>query len=727
MIRRVFLIFLFLSAVPAWSETVAVRTGEHADFSRIVFALERPSEWTLGRVEGGYKLKFSRQDIDFDLSQVFYYIPRERLTAAEATGSAEILLEVAEGIHVEVLQLNPRILVLDLRAGPAPSGSPFENPLESVKNYTPPKFFAEETILPFYWRDFLFSKKEYGASSVVPGFSRGEEGRQLDISPTRLKNAETDLIGQISHAASMGLIETNRSGSVLAEIYNSDIQNTDRLSIDYLKGSISSYSGGRDDYNLFVRPYIFDDRSSRARRQGGVLNSDGDECFPDVELALASWRGDMDGLDRLRYLNSNLIGEFDASSLSVAEEFAKYYLSIGFGVEAISVLRAFDLLEDSNPTLPLLASIIEGWRISEDEPIRKMLACDGAAALWAVLANESISSGEFINTSAIQRNFSILPAEMRRHIGPRLSKILIEIGDVAAAHSVSRMISRAPINSFSAVSMIESFRALTYDPSSVPSLLEPVVNENVEISLDALLMSIEASYRAGLRVSSDVLERIVAAAIEFRFTERAEAAISAYIVAAGTVGKFDVSFDVLKNSKNIFDADAHQKILERLGWQILAIDLESEFLKNYFSYKASLQPVRLGWDLRRSLAEKLLNSGFSKEALSLLADGGDVHDGGQLLIARSLLKEGDAYEAFRVLGDLQGSAVDTLRSEAVKMMENYMEEPQIFRNLNARGASVFLDSMNSDLYMGQLSSSRELIAESELLRSRFNNIVSDIR
>lgn len=65
----------------AGAQSIAVRSGEHEGFTRLVLTLPRSSEWRLSRTDDGYALSLAEKGMRFDLSDVFRLIPRSRLAA----------------------------------------------------------------------------------------------------------------------------------------------------------------------------------------------------------------------------------------------------------------------------------------------------------------------------------------------------------------------------------------------------------------------------------------------------------------------------------------------------------------------------------------------------------------------------------------------------------------------------------------------------------------------
>jgi hypothetical protein len=136
---------LLLAPQPAGAETVRVLSGEHPGFTRLAFVFEAPTAWRFGRVdpgadaEGGqgaangegarfYELRLERAGIDLDISQVFRRAPRTRLSDLETRGDV-LRLIVAPGHRAVPFDLRPGAMAIDIRTGPPPPDSPFEQRL----------------------------------------------------------------------------------------------------------------------------------------------------------------------------------------------------------------------------------------------------------------------------------------------------------------------------------------------------------------------------------------------------------------------------------------------------------------------------------------------------------------------------------------------------------------------------------------------------------------------
>lgn len=133
MMRRLALaVALLLPATAALSETVEVRSGEHADFSRIVLMFDGQDGWTLGRVAGGYEFRAARGDLDFDLSKVFSLIPRTRIKDISERRPGALFLAVDCDCHADAFDLRGGRVVLDIKNGPPVRNASFERALEPL-------------------------------------------------------------------------------------------------------------------------------------------------------------------------------------------------------------------------------------------------------------------------------------------------------------------------------------------------------------------------------------------------------------------------------------------------------------------------------------------------------------------------------------------------------------------------------------------------------------------
>ncbi|MCK0168252.1 hypothetical protein MWU52_11865 [Jannaschia sp. S6380] len=118
-VLRIWLASLFLAlAAPAGATPIPVLSGEHADFSRLVFAQSAPRIWTIsGLGTREVRIAFRGPPPDLDLGNVFDRIPRTRLRDIGATGPT-LRLALGCACDVDVRQIASGHIVIDLRDPP---------------------------------------------------------------------------------------------------------------------------------------------------------------------------------------------------------------------------------------------------------------------------------------------------------------------------------------------------------------------------------------------------------------------------------------------------------------------------------------------------------------------------------------------------------------------------------------------------------------------------------
>ena len=70
-----------------WAQTVEVRSGEHANFTRLVFNLPERMDVDLRYQADGVVLSFERDGLTFDTGTVFARVPTTRLKAMSVDAS----------------------------------------------------------------------------------------------------------------------------------------------------------------------------------------------------------------------------------------------------------------------------------------------------------------------------------------------------------------------------------------------------------------------------------------------------------------------------------------------------------------------------------------------------------------------------------------------------------------------------------------------------------------
>ncbi len=132
MTRLILMLSLFfVTTASAHAQVIAVKSGEHDGFTRLVLELGHPRQWTLGRTLDGYGLRLSGPAQRFDLSKAFSLIDRKRLASIWVDPeSNDLLFGLGCACHAIPFEFRPDVLVIDIRDGAASKGSSFEQALD---------------------------------------------------------------------------------------------------------------------------------------------------------------------------------------------------------------------------------------------------------------------------------------------------------------------------------------------------------------------------------------------------------------------------------------------------------------------------------------------------------------------------------------------------------------------------------------------------------------------
>ena len=111
----------FLAASQVMSQALIARSGEHDDFSRLVFEIPAGTQWSLIQQDRLARVKTDLPDVRYDTSQVFQRIPRSRLSnLAQASAGEPLEMELSCDCPVIGFVQSERYLVIDIK-DPAPS------------------------------------------------------------------------------------------------------------------------------------------------------------------------------------------------------------------------------------------------------------------------------------------------------------------------------------------------------------------------------------------------------------------------------------------------------------------------------------------------------------------------------------------------------------------------------------------------------------------------------
>lgn len=706
MIVRMLTLILCLLPLAGHSETVVLRSGEHADFSRLVLQLNGQPKWEIGRVSQGYELRIFSEGIDFDTGGVFERISGERITGFARPSQERLVIKTSKGYHLDAFELRAGQIVIDIKNGPAPSNSVFEAALnnrqkrpemsESRANTASQRQsnlgMFDQSVPSILGDPKENSQHSSNYESALETFSlpmlinspriSNDAPLPLELPAERTERViqmESALIEQLSRAASQGLIVADIADpqaaiqEIIAPQAKSARANT--LPDDPPPGDLSH-----------VRVKTRVDLDSREAIGKPMLSTSGKECLPATKFDISDWGPKVAPYLDLAEYRGALIGEFDTADSDKVGDLARYYIFLGFGAEAKSTLREFGVIARDADLLASMAEIMDQGQASSLGRLKGQLSCNTPSAMWSVLAAARIEKGDKINRVAVLQAFSALPLHLRRHLGPILSKRFLAIDDTDTVGSIRGAIQRAPGEHGAGFEMLDAKLELSLGHDDVAiRKLESLVRDGGSLASEALATLMKAKLAASEAIPKRMIEDAIASSFAIQNTPLGSELTALAVAATIQNGDAGEALDLIAHA-------AREDAVESETLMLLTNDAYLSLARNADDIefmRRSLSP--LAWDNisdldskpRRAIATRMLDLGFADEArdvLNVVQETPERED--RFLFARAALMQGSAQVAVGYLAGIDGVEAELMRARAFQAAKDETRAAEIFEGLD---------------------------------------------
>lgn len=623
------LVWLTLLACPALADGARVYSGEHADFTRLVIELSTDQDWTLGRTPMGYGFATaSASQPVYDISAVWDRIPKSRLQALRTdpeTGALSLTLACA--CHVFPFEYQPGMVVLDIKPGPAPVGSAFELAFDPTLSGGPNPIAASETSPKYDWLDDVHADGPSYLAAEIPLPSGG-----VSLDPIR-----AELIEEISRGAAQGVVDMVLPGKP-----------PENEPVDH---------GTLPWSQIHIGPPVDAAIATTATGKDG-MTPDGQACIADDQLALAEWGAGRPPLDLLAEARSGLYGEFDVLDTESALRAVRLHLYLGFGAEAAQYAR---LLSDANPPedlaiLQSLARMVQG-DIDPQSPFLNMLACDGAAALWASLARWEIPQGAEVNADAIVRSFLALPPHLRGALGAGLAERLLASGDTESARIIRNAIERTPDVAPATVALLDAAADLHGgEPEAALNHAATAIAEDGS-SVEEWIALVEAHFRKIEPMTPEAAEVLRSFEGEIAPLEGQEAYFRALALAELLSGQTAAGFQTAE-MRAVPPSDL---------WKVAVVLADDDaFLRQAIAASTHHVSAKVASEVATGVAQRLVGLGFPDAALVWLEPTAPEDPAEKFRVAAMAeLARGDARQSLALLAGLNEPEDEALRARAM--------------------------------------------------------------
>ncbi len=718
MIRFLALLVLLLIPDLGRAQTVSIRSGEHADFSRLVLNFEERLDWKFGRVEGGYELRVDQSDLSFDISRVFDLIPRTRIEAVEDRGDGRLFIRSSCACHGDAFDLRQSEVVLDVKDGPPlHAANPFNKTLPkwvgSVSSDRPAKpdtdtppapLAVSHTIAPpsFIARDGLptgfappFSDLPAVPGPEVPALTAPPFAgvTVTDVIPPpsdRVSEAEEALLRQIGRAAAQGLLDadlTATEDAVQTALHPIPADEPEASPTEEVP--TPPPPAAADPYSHMHVETVMDRDLGHSMGSEAPRTREGHKCLPPAHFDLSSWGSPPKNGADMSLHRAALLGEFDAAKSEHVLGLAQHYIYLTFGAEAVAVARRFEADLTRPDLLIMMGQIMDHGASQFPAAIVDQLDCAGPVALWAALAQPELPAGAEIDEPAIIQAFSELPLHLRRHLGPGLADKFLELGDTTTASALRDSIARAPGSHGASFDLMEAQLDLShgaYDRAS--EALGDIVREDGPIAPQALLELVQARLQAGLEIDRTTLELATAMAYEQRGTELGSQLLGAAISADAAMGMFDDAFLLWDEAAATLGTESPAVVALHVELLKKVTDLaeDKDFLRHIVPDTKQVQMMPR--DLRQAIAARLLDLGFVAAARDALSNPRDIPGPeDRLLFARVALLEGKPGVAMGYLAGLETDEAIRLKAQAYTALADHKAAAQNWTRVEEEQAS----------------------------------------
>ncbi len=662
--KRLGLLIWLAMAQTAFAQTVAVKSGDHPGFTRLVLELPQPTEWHVGRTAEGYELRITGENLRFDVTRVFDDIQRNRLAAIwmdPASGS--LRLGIACACHALPFEFRPGIIVIDLRDGPPPKESSFELGLDSPADglgaielaarptqrprARPRAGFAVNgnatTPMPNY--DWLVSDEPPPLKTQEP-----DPAFEIILPHHDVGRLQDALLRQLSRGAAQGIVQMEQP-SLSARNAADPLPIGARANI--LLGDVPGFE-------VMTKQ----DPDSR-------LIHDGAACVSDERLDLSAWGSDQPVSTQLSDSRSGLIGEFDRPDNGVVIGAVKLLIHLGFGAEAQQLLTEM-AVDDADAALwKSMAKLVDG-EPDATGPFRNMQTCDNAAALWASLALPQLSMAEKPKTDAVLRAFSALPAHLRQNLGPDLATKFLAIDDLATARSISSAVQRSVTEPGPEVALMKaSIDFAAGDAGAAGAQMEALLPEAGSVTAETLIAIVDAQIAAGDAVDPETPTALAALLREQAGSDLEPTLRRAQILALASSGDFDQAFALLPQM-----ATAEPDL-----WRLLAGSGSDMAILNHAVLPKDFTLPVVAAAERSQIAAHLQALGLSDAALVWIGPMTNETDQvDRILAATASLSIGDAEASLGWIIGLEDSAASESRARALAQLGKPSDAAQAWRN-----------------------------------------------
>ncbi len=661
----------------AMAQTVTVQSGEHEDFSRLVFVFPERTSYEVELLDNAARLVTGFDSYKFDVTRVFDFIPKTRLRNIEpAPTGGSVDLEFACDCEVSTFWHGKAYLVVDIamRERSAAAAVPETPGSSGSETKDLPKTAPKSVTLD------LDSERPSAAGSLAasgletqtgPVLESGRKQSEDQGSPgwsaqQEIEESRDRLLRQISRATSQGLLTPaiQRPPQIAAPAEAAPVSPADET-IAHADAETSDLQNSPANVQIHALTSI--DRDILGAMSGNGAVASAVPCTVPAEVDVANWGSDTPFATQVATHRKALLGEFDHPNPATVLASVRMYLYFGFGAEAKALLETYGGGLRERDMLAVLAQVVQDGFASPGSTLAGQLECPEPTAFWSAMSYENLPTDRPLDVDAIHRTFASLPPHLRVYLGPILAKRLLAAGYDTDSGKITRVLERNTESENPSSDLVKAQVALKDGhTNTAENILDGIVERNAQPSAEALLKRIQSQLMRKSAISYDVAQLVGAYALENRGSPLGAELARGHVLALAASGAFDEALEELER----LDEAGHVsgEIRPALAEILAETADEIDFLRHTLSGAAG-PPSALKPEVANKISQRLLASGFGQSAASFLSSSstGAAKRERQLLRAEVALSSGRPRMAIAELLGVDGVDADVLRARAHSM------------------------------------------------------------
>ncbi len=653
MMRAIWVFFFVLVPSFGLTQPIAIQTGEHPTFTRVVLSIPVNAEWRLGRNETGYILRLPTQD-GYDLSNFYDLIPRDRIeSVVQNADDGELSLRTSCACSADAFLYRPDILVIDIRDGAPEAGSPFELALDKRstdirqidQNNAEPYNIPSKRFLPLISSPVLGQLTEVAMPEPEPTIA-------TEVTNT---NGETssldDDLASLEQSIALSLARGLSQGILEPDLGTSDAVSSDNEALTLALGLDGALAPG-----LRARTSV--DQAAIPEDPAVAVTQSGDTCLSGRHFDVGSWGDERPYAVQISEARAALTQEFDQINQQAVLDLARRFVFFGFGREANQTLEIDGVRSVERHHLATIA------RIVDDDPVEvglfdQQVSCQSPVALWAMLAQKNGAQDAQVDRTSVLRAFKALPFDLQTHLGPRLADRFIAIGDMDGASQAIAVVRADPDPTIDAtIAQTDLTRALG-QPAEATEVLAELADTDIRMTPQAMAKYLTEAVKNSLPLNDD--DFLLADALRFESAqlpvvgELSVAQVRAYIY----LGEIVAASALIAEEAAEIGADRLFDLRNEIAIAAVTRLDPVDFLT--FAFDDEVGPISYGTENR--VARRLLDLGFPDAAQTLIIDiiDGEPEEARRYLRAEASLAMNDVERATAALDGLTTDRANALR------------------------------------------------------------------